>query len=359
MDATERTETYTPGGNRILEIIENIIRNKDNILAETDIEETAKNFALFEQLINEFQKHDRRKDEAPEKAALYSELRSNDRNNTVQVLLDMMKAKIDVFEKELSLAEKIQKKLIPAKIPEIPGYDIHAYYHPSRKVGGDYYDFFLGEDKKFYFLIADVSGHGIPSSLVVSSMQAYIYAQVEEKRTISSMVENLNSYLIQTLLAGKFVTMFLGVLNINTGSLDYINAGHNPPCIINSDGEVRELTKGGPILGFFDDITFITGKDMLKDGDLLALYTDGVIEQMNKQEEEFSQERFIQLIINNQNKPLMSITLELFKQLRIFCDGTPYQDDITLMMLKRDCSAGQLTFGEILDGSQTATQKNK
>lgn len=359
MNESDKTANIENSGRKILEIIDHIINNRERILAETDIEDTAKNFALFEQLINEFQKHNRRKYESEEEAQKFSELRNDKRNNTIRVLLDMMKSKIELFEKELSVAEKIQKKLIPAKIPEIPGYDLHAYYHPSRKVGGDYYDFFLSDDRKFYFLIADVSGHGIPSSLVVSSMQAYIYAQVEGKKSISSMIENLNSYLIQTLLAGKFVTMFLGVLNIDTGSIDYINAGHNPPCIINGKGEVRELKAGGPILGFFDDITFNTGKEVLQNGDLLALFTDGVIEQMNKDEEEFSHERFLSLIKENYNRPLLTITLELFKQLRLFCNGIPYQDDITLLMVKREGFEGQLNFGDILNGSQTTVTENE
>ncbi len=330
----EKTAQKGKKASNIVETIQVIFENRERILQDPDLENCTDNLIIFEQLLNDFEKNDRRSGQSRESASKYSAERDDSRNNLLTMLLEMMKSKIELFEKELSIAEKIQQKLIPEKIPEIPGYDLHAYYHPSKHVGGDYYDFHLTENGKFYFLIADVSGHGIPSSLVVSSMQAYIYAQIEAQKSISSLIENLNKYLIQTLLTGKFVTMFLGILDLESGGIKYINAGHNPPFILRKNGESEELKDGGPILGFFD-VPFNSGGAKLDEGDILALYTDGVIEPMNKEDEEFGENRFLEVIHKNNNEPLIALTLRLFQKLREFCQGSPYQDDVTLLFIKK------------------------
>jgi len=327
--------------NNIIDVIHSIMANKERILDDPDLDETAYDLTIYKSLITEFDLLDRRKNETEEQRKKYEDQRNDEKNILVSTLLDMMRSKIELFENELTIAEKIQKKLIPEKLPDIPGYELHAYYHPSKHVGGDYYDFHVTTEEKFYFLIADVSGHGIPSSLVVSSMQAYIYAQIEEQKSISSMIENLNRYLIHTLLAGKFVTMFLGVLDLKSGAIKYINAGHNPPFIIRKNGSVSGLKDGGPILGSFEDISFTTGSASLDNGDILALYTDGVVEPMNKQDEEFSEERFLSLVKERCDKPLIAIIIDLFRELREFCEGNPYQDDVTLLFIRKQCPDGK------------------
>ncbi|MFC1730547.1 PP2C family protein-serine/threonine phosphatase [candidate division KSB1 bacterium] len=316
-------------------VIQSILGNKKKILEDPDLATSVADMAIFDSLVTKFEQLDRRSDETEGKKSAYAAQRDSNQNKLIFSLLEMMKNKIELFENEMAIAEKIQKNLLPDKVPEIPGYEFEAYYAPSKHVSGDYYDFYQPDKERLYFLIADVSGHGVPSSLIVASMQAYLCAQIQEQKSLNAMIENLNDYLIETTLSSKFVTLFIGVIELSTGSITYINAGHNPPYIIGADNEVRELTGGGPLLGMFENTLFSSGRAQLHDGEILVLFTDGVVEAMNREEEEFSEERFIKVIQREGHETLIKIMLQLFKEVRLFCDGVPYGDDITICFIRK------------------------
>ena len=332
---------HTPSEHaEIVGIIQNILANKDTILHDPDLDEEPGHVHMFEELVGKFEQLDKRQFQSEEEQKAYETKRNAERNNLVSMLLETMRSKIELYEQELSIAERIQRKLIPEKPPDIPDYEIDAYYHPSKHIGGDYYDFHVTKDDRMYFVVADVSGHGIPSSLVVSSMQAYLYSQIEDQKSLNSMIKNLNRYLTTTMLAGKFVTLFVGCLELKSGIINYINAGHNPPYILRKSGESEQLTVGGPLLGMFDDVTFTSSYAHMRDGDILAAFTDGVIEAMNEEEEEFSEERLLGVVKENKDKPLRGIMLQVFKELRMFTNGQPYGDDVTLYFMRKNGKNG-------------------
>ncbi|MCP4724401.1 MAG: serine/threonine-protein phosphatase, partial [bacterium] len=132
-----------------------------------------------------------------------------------------------------------------------------------------------------------------------------------------------------------FVTLFLGGLQINTGTLTYINAGHNPPYIIRNNGKVDSLDPGGPVVGIINEAKYTSGYAKLGEGDILACYTDGIVEAMNKNDTLFSERRFINIIKGERDKHLIRIMLKLFNELQKFCAGIPYGDDVTLLFLRK------------------------
>jgi len=317
----------------LAEIIFRLLEDRKKYLLDVDFEENPAEKQLFDKLVGSFYEHYTKR--IKEKDFAYVPVEEYEKCNLVSMLFMLMQKKIELYERELVVAEDIQRNLIPDKVPKINGYDLAAYYHPCKHIGGDYYDFYQISHNRLYFVVGDVAGHGIPSSLIVSSMQAFIYSQIQEEKSLHALIGNLNEYLIKTLITGRYTTLFIGSLAVNTGALNYINAGHNPPIIVRKNGEIEKLTKGGPLVGMIDGISYISGYTELQDGDLLAIMTDGVVEAMNEKDEEFSEERFIEIVKNEFDKPLLGIMLKLFNELRKHCNGVPYADDITLLFLKK------------------------
>lgn len=320
----------------ISELISLILNKKDDILEDHSIDDTAHKLGNFESLIKTFDKYDRRKEESEESREKFKTKRDSEKNSLIATLLDTMRNKIDFFEQEMNIAREIQKNMVPREMPIADGFDIQGFYQPSRQVGGDYYDMFATNDGMLYFVMSDVSGKGLPSSLVVASMQAYISAGVKNRKPLPDLLHELNNFLTEKLIAEKYVTFFMGVLNLNDGYLQYINAGHNPPYIIKNNGsDIIELCNGGPILGMFEDISYITGSAMLSSGDSLALFTDGVVEAFNMHEEEFSEERLIEILKRENSRPMKEVIVTIYRELKSFCGECPFGDDITMLLIKK------------------------
>jgi len=319
----------------ISEIVSEIINNKHLILQEHNIHDTANRLDNFETLVNNFDILDRRSGESEEAQIKFSHQRNTKRNHLIGALISEMRNKIRFFEQELNIAREIQLKMVPHNMPAAEGYEFQGYYKPSRYVSGDYYDFFSTKDGKIYFVVADVAGKGLPSSLIVASMQAFLYAGMHNKRPIKNFISELNNYLIEKLILEKFVTFFIGVLDPRHGSIRYINAGHNPPYIIKRNRKIVALNRGGPILGMFENAAYKLGRSTLSSGDFLALFTDGVVEAFNEFEEEFSEERLIDTIIREQTKPLKEVVSSILGELKDFCGERPFMDDLTLLLIKK------------------------
>ncbi len=195
------------------------------------------------------------------------------------------------IKKELELASKMQSMLIPnpSSLPDNPQIKVAAYYLPHSEVGGDYYDFMsLGKDE-YGFCIADVSGKGISAALLMSNFQANIRALFTSRTSLEKIVEKLNERVIKNTNGEKFITLFIGRYNTETREIEYINAGHNPPVLVDRNtNECQYLTTGCTGIGMFDEIPNIhIGKQIAAVGMRLVCYTDGIVEMENENQIEF------------------------------------------------------------------------
>jgi sigma-B regulation protein RsbU (phosphoserine phosphatase) len=191
------------------------------------------------------------------------------------------------LEREMALARDIQRGLLPETAPRLPGFDIAVTNEPCYEVGGDYYDFLpLGPDA-LLVVIADVEGKGISSAMIMSNVQATLRALAPNLDSITRLAESLNHMILAGTRGGKYLTMFLGLIDIPRKAISYINCGHVPPVIVRTEGEALNLTEGGMVVGLFDDVRYESGQCEFQAGDVLVLCTDGITESMDEAQEEY------------------------------------------------------------------------
>lgn len=239
------------------------------------------------------------------------------------------------LENELSLALDIQKGFLPSDFPELENFEIAGTYLPSRHVAGDYFDFIKVDDDNLIIVIADVSGKGIAASLIMANIQAALKVLITTGMPHIEIVNQLNKVVFENTSAEKFVTFFIGFLNLRTNQLNYINAGHNPPFVFNKKIEPALLTKGGIPLGIFlGEYNFQEGIYNIQPGDMILLYTDGVTEAQNSKGVEFGEDKLIKFAKNNLDKSSDSFTNALVEEIRNHSNGTTQYDDITISVVK-------------------------
>lgn len=238
------------------------------------------------------------------------------------------------IQRELSVAASIQQRIIPDSLPKIEGYDIAGINIPSKEVGGDYYDTIKLSDGRFALIMADVSGKGVPASLLVSTLNASLSAYLDMNTPIEEIAVKINTVIYQASTSDKFITFFMALLNPETGELDILNAGHNPMLLLRKNGEMVQLEAGGVAFGMFDmGLPFATAKDKMEKGDRLLLYTDGIPEAMTIDEEEYSDERledFFQTNLTDSSQEFIDI---IVKDVKKFAGKAPQSDDITALYL--------------------------
>lgn len=253
------------------------------------------------------------------------------------------RAKLALVEQELALAASIQQELFPKQMPVINGYDVAAYTRPARVCGGDYYDVLAisrgdGSDATgaFYlFCVADVSGKGLPAALLMSNMQATLRALVREVDSLSELARRTNDLLYAASPANKFVTAILLEIDPLTGTGRYVNAGHNECLILRPNGgEMTLLKSGGLPLGMMPGSVYEEKRFEIKAGDLLVLYSDGVTEAYDKNEQEWGEARLCEYLLGIAAGPAQKIVSSVFEGIDQFADGAPQHDDITLLVLK-------------------------
>jgi sigma-B regulation protein RsbU (phosphoserine phosphatase) len=239
------------------------------------------------------------------------------------------------LEEEMALARNIQMRLLPKDIPQFENIKIHGLNIPSKHVGGDYFDVIKIEENLIALAIADVSGKGMPASLLMSNLQASLQSLVFENRDLSKLVGQINNVIYRNTDPEKYITFFIGLFNTDTYEFQYVNAGHNPPYVYGENGEIKELSEGGIILGMMPDIKYEVGKIYLNKNDWLVTFTDGVTEAMTVDDEEFEEKRVIEFIKNNSNfsSPEQFNNL-LIEKIYEFVGDAPQNDDITLLTLK-------------------------
>ncbi|HVF48564.1 MAG TPA: SpoIIE family protein phosphatase [Pyrinomonadaceae bacterium] len=239
------------------------------------------------------------------------------------------------LDRELQLAREIQQRFQPTAPPVVEGYEMQGISFPSHEIGGDYYDFIPRPDGRMVIALGDVSGKGTAAALLMSSLHAAIHAQVAAHQSLVDTITAVNRYLAENIPANRFVTLFYAELDPQTGSLAFLNAGHNPPLIVHAAGTVEHLAAGGIPLGITPYADFREGRTQLQAGDALVIYSDGVTEQPDPQGEEFGPERLHQVVWQNIEESAAGIRDRIESALTKFAQGTTAVDDITLVIVKK------------------------
>jgi len=238
------------------------------------------------------------------------------------------------MEEDLLIARDIQRNLLPSVLPEYDKYDIAALNVSSKQVGGDYYDVIPIDDEKFYIAIADVSGKGVPASLMMANIQAFLQVICRQDLKIDKATAMINDLVTANSSEGRFITFFWGYINTKKNTLTYVNAGHNPPYIIRDDNIIK-LTQGGIIFGVMKTpFPYIFEEVELMKDDVIILYTDGVSEALNLDFEEYSEEKLEKVAKSLVNKSANEILYGIKEDVQIFTQGNLQSDDITMIVIK-------------------------
>jgi serine phosphatase RsbU (regulator of sigma subunit) len=238
-------------------------------------------------------------------------------------------------EEELSLARRIQARLLPGEPPHVPGLEIAGLSESAREVGGDYYDHFLMADGRVALAVADVSGKGVPAALLMSAVRAALITQPVEAESPADVLGRIHRLVHRSVEPGRFVTAFLAFLDPRTGRLEYCNAGHNPPIALNRDGTLERLERGGLVLGILESASYETGELVIPSGALVALFSDGIPEAQNPAGELWEEEPLIALLRSASGLPLAALARRVVERVRAFEAGRAPSDDVTLLLARR------------------------
>ncbi|MCE9628021.1 MAG: SpoIIE family protein phosphatase [Candidatus Eisenbacteria bacterium] len=241
----------------------------------------------------------------------------------------------DRLENELDVARRIQARLLPAGSPDVPGFDVAGRSESAREVGGDYYDHLDLGNGRWLFVIADVSGKGVPAALLMSGFRAALMSQDESRVEPERVASRINDFLHRSVEPGRFVTAFFGFLESASGRFVYVNAGHNPPLLRRSNGASEWLSEGGLILGILSGSVFASGETTLEPDDVLTLYTDGVTEGADATGEQWGEERLVAELESSHVLPASEIAGRLVTTVRGFEGATGPADDLTVLVVKR------------------------
>ena len=240
-----------------------------------------------------------------------------------------------IMQRDLSQAAEIQGRMLPDEAPGVPGADLAGFNAACRTVGGDYYDFFPYTGSRVGLALGDVSGKGMPASLMMMALHARVQVLAENPGDLAAFMTRLNKATCAKCPANRFITFFFSVLDAATGELAFANAGHNPPIVIRASGESQLLEGGGPVLGVLPIAPYSEQREHLGPGDVLVLYSDGVTEANNANFDEFGEERFIEVLKRHRHEPAAGIVTAVTNALGEFAAGAPQADDITLVVAKR------------------------
>jgi sigma-B regulation protein RsbU (phosphoserine phosphatase) len=237
------------------------------------------------------------------------------------------------FSADLQEAYEIQRSLLPRIEPEFEGYEIAGRMEAAERVGGDLYDFSALEEGVMNVAIGDASGHGLPAALLARDVVTGLRMGMEKEMKISGVLRKLNSVINRSRLSTRFISLFYGELE-HGGTLVYVNAGHPPPLLIKPD-RIERLDVGGTILGPLEDTDFDRGFAFIDPGDLLVLFTDGILEAMDSNGDIFGEDRLIEFVKTNVSEPAHVIIRGLFDEIRKFAGSAKLQDDTTAVVIRR------------------------
>jgi len=240
-----------------------------------------------------------------------------------------------LLARDLDQAAEIQRSFLPGVAPVVRGLDLAGHNAPCRTVGGDYYDFFPYEQRRVAMVLGDVSGKGMPASLLMMGLQARVQVLIDEPKNLAEVMTKLNRITSLNCPSNRFISLFFCILDGETGELTFCNAGHNPPLIIRANGTWEQLRGGGPVVGILATIEYQEHHVRLEEGDTLVIYSDGVTEAENQSRAEFEVEGLVQAVIASRRLPAEKIIEEVNRAVAEFTAGAPQSDDITLVVARR------------------------
>ncbi len=239
------------------------------------------------------------------------------------------------LRKELEIASDVQHFLFPDSLPYGPRLKVAASYLPHDRIGGDYYDYIPLNKNQFLICIADVSGKGIPAALLMSNFQASLRTLVRQTPNLREIVEELNYQVLENAKGEKFITFFAGIYDHSLKTLAYINSGHNPPVLIQANGEIDWLHDGSTVLGAMHPLPFLNEGFITDLNDfVLFCYTDGLTETTNEKGVEFGEDRIVSFFQDHASRDLRKIHADIIQSLDDFKGRRKYHDDITLLSCK-------------------------
>ncbi|MDI6401326.1 SpoIIE family protein phosphatase [Balneolaceae bacterium ANBcel3] len=236
------------------------------------------------------------------------------------------------MEEELNIARNIQQKLFPSTIPEINGLRVAASNVPSFQVGGDYYDLISNGGEELTIAIADVTGKGVPASLIMANLQSILHILHPINLPLNQITGQINDLIYNNTPADKFVSFFWGCYHSENRTFRYVNAGHNPPVLIKKHTDTAYLSDGGVLLGAMPTLSpYVEGQITLEKGDILVMYTDGVTEAMNDSFEEYGEARLIRLIQKHRDLNPDTLLEKIVSDVDRFCESA-FSDDLTIIV---------------------------
>jgi serine phosphatase RsbU (regulator of sigma subunit) len=238
------------------------------------------------------------------------------------------------LEEELLRARQIQLALLPRSLPRGKEFEVSAFIQPARQVGGDYYDFIRIEGETFGIAIGDASGKGMPAALLVSLMHAFLRAEAKNRLPPNEVICNINKLICTSTSSEKFATMFYGEFNPLERRITYCNAGHNYPVVLRKSGKFEFLEEGGLIVGAFPFAEYERSERSFDTDDLVVLYSDGLTEAFNAKEEQFGEQRLLDLLEGAHHHPAEKIKDMIVQEVNNFSRGSIFWDDFTLVVLK-------------------------
>jgi len=237
--------------------------------------------------------------------------------------------------KDMQQAALIQQRLLPDKAPKVDGLDLAAKTVAARSVGGDYYDFIRFSDGQVGMIVGDVAGKGTPAALLMSSLQARVHVLFEDSTELAAKIERLNRTTCANCPDNRFITFFMGIANPATGDIKYVSAGHNPPLLVRAGGGYESLGVGGVILGILSMAKYEEAYAKMESGDVLVLFSDGVTEAADPDDNEFGEDRLAEMVAQLRDRPATEIVEEIHKAVHVFTQGAPPADDITVLIVRR------------------------
>jgi len=241
----------------------------------------------------------------------------------------------ELLDKQLELARNLQSQLFPKEAPHIAGYDIAGICLPTEEIGGDYYDFIPLRRGRLGVAVADISGNGIASALVMTAFRGLLRIHTQSSHKLEKIARAINRQLPEFTAGSQYVTALYALLNPVSEEFIFVNCGHHPPILIHPDGSTTRLHEHGPALGIIEQVSYPVKKTSLIPGDIMVLYTDGVVEVTNKEGIEIGYERLKETIHRNRDLPADTLIQLVIQTSRDFSGSQRFPDDFTLVIIKR------------------------
>jgi sigma-B regulation protein RsbU (phosphoserine phosphatase) len=252
--------------------------------------------------------------------------------NAVRALLNF-RLHADAMTNDVQQAALIQQSLLPSNPPYIAGYETAGRSQPAEVVGGDFFDFSVFDDDVFSVAIGDASGHGLPAALLVRDVVTGLRMGVEKEMKMAEAMQKLNRVIHRSTLSARFISLFYGEIE-STGDIFYVNAGHPPPLLVHGT-QVKQLKATGMILGAISEISLHRASTSFEPGAVLVMYSDGLLERRNDDDEEFGLARLEKLLVQHQEKSAQKILEMIYQTVFAFGNQAKWQDDVTAVVIKK------------------------